>query len=149
MINFIQSKEKFNFNKLSLLNTTPIINLYGNLNYPNIEPIIQKYSSFDNLMHSYELGLIYGKPNSIIRECENSPGVWVFNFSNNITLLMFSDGFRKNNYKGTSFELVINDNINGSHAVDALDFFFNDAQSKLKLQFPDNYNQIKSLKLNF
>lgn len=62
-------------------------------------------------MHGSEPGVIYRKPNSILRECENSPGVCVFDFSNNVTLFMFSDGFRKNHYKRTSYKVELKEDL--------------------------------------
>ncbi len=87
--------------------------------------------------------MVYGKPNNTLRELENSPGVWVFDFENGITIIMFSDGFRKNRYKGTSYEVVVRDNLNKDDVADALESLLNDLNLRFESQFPDDYKKYK------
>jgi hypothetical protein len=51
------------------------------------------------------------KPNSSIPMFENSPHVWHFyEMQTGIEFLVYSDGRRKNHYKGTSIEVMLNGN---------------------------------------
>ncbi len=145
MTQFTQRTGKFNFQKLSNTDTTSIINLYYQNGWKDIQPTLTKFSALENNMHGAEPGVIYGKPNSILRECENSPGVWVFDFSNNITLFMFSDGFRKNHYKGTSYEVELKEDLNEKSVVEALESFFEDFQMKFKSQYAEKFEILNKI----
>ena len=49
----------------------------------------------------------FGKPNIIMQGYESTPGVWVFDDTeNHVRWFIWSDGFRKNHFKGTQIELV-------------------------------------------
>ncbi len=146
MITFKQKNGKLNFEALGELNTTSIINLYGK--WISLEPILGEFSDISNGLHGYWPGILYGKPNSILRECENSPGVWGFDFSNDISLLMFSDGFRKNNYKGTSYELLLDNNPTEANTVQALEFFLIDFAFRFRTNFNDDFLKLQSFKRN-
>lgn len=144
MITFKQRQGKFNAAKLHEINSTPILNLYSKFSEDLVE-VLRKFSAFENGMHGSEPGIVYGKYNSILKEFESSPGVWVFDFSNSVTLLMFSDGFRKNNYKGTSYEIVLTDNPNRENIIQALEVFYKDFQIKFKTDFPEQHESLKKL----
>lgn len=145
-ITFKQRIGKFNYKKLAETNTIPTLNLlYYNL-WKKIIKVLKKFSALENGMHGYQPGVIYGKPNSILKECENSPGLWIFDFSNEVSVFMFSDGFRKDNYKGTSYEIEIKEGITEKKVIEALTCFFNDFQEKFKLQYPEEFNQLQIFK---
>lgn len=146
MITFTQRVGKFNFKKLSEIDTTPVINLLHYKGWQKIIAILEDFSALGNGMHGYQPGVVYGKPNSILKECENSPGVWVFDFSNEITILMFSDGFRKDHYKGTSYEVELKENLSEDNVINALSCLFNDFQVKFKEQYPEDFKQLQNFK---
>lgn len=143
MVTFKQRDGKLNFKTLCDMDTTPIINLY---NWDGMGDILGKFVDISNGLHGSEPGLVYGKPNNTLRECENSPGVWIFDFSNNVTILMFSDGFRKNHYKGTSYEVVLDNNPKDKDLVDSLNVLMEDFLLKFKDQFPEEFNKLQSFK---
>jgi hypothetical protein len=59
------------------------------------------------------------KPNNSVPAFESSPHVWHFkDTETDIEFLMFSDGRRKNHYKGTSVEVICD--ANGHHKQDAM-----------------------------
>jgi len=109
-MSFVQRPGKFNFKKLSDVKSSPIMNLMYQGDFSKATKMFQSMSLIDNIedfkynISGFLPGVVFGKPNSVLRECENSPGVWVFDFNNGVTIYMFSDGFRKNHYKGTSIE---------------------------------------------
>lgn len=144
MITFTQRNGKINFKALGNMDTTPIINLYQK--WPNLHPILEKLSDITNGFHGYIPGVVYGQPNNILKECENSPGVWIFDFSNNVTILMFSDGFRKNHYKGTSYELVLDNHPKEKEVIDAFNIFIDDFLLKLKEQNIDEFEKLNTFK---
>ncbi|NCQ51879.1 hypothetical protein GW796_08295 [archaeon] len=143
MTTFTRRLGKFNFKKLTEVNTTSTINLLYYKGWGKISEILKEFSALENGMHGYHAGVVYGKPNSILKECENSPGVWVFDFSNGITLFMFSDGFRKDNYKGTSYEVEIKEGVMEKHVIESLKSFFDDFQKKFKEQYPEDFEKFK------
>ena len=70
-----------------------------------------------------------GKPNVTLPELESNPGVWVFEHTSGIILLIFSDGHRKNCYRGTSYELAnVPDNFDDAMALSV----YNDIKDLIK-----------------
>jgi len=75
-----------------------------------------------DLMKSYIISSpsIYGaepikrlpRPNVTMKGYESSPGCWVFDDTESkITWIMFSDCYRKSHFKGTSYELILPEDI--------------------------------------
>jgi len=67
-----------------------------------------------------------GKPNVTMRGYESNPGAWIFNDTDSqITWIMFSDGHKKNSFKGASYELILPKNISSNELGNAIRNFFN------------------------
>lgn len=143
MKKFSQKNDKINLKILYDIDSEPIINLLNKNRDDKLISILEKYSHPINKMHSYYPGVVYGKPNGILKGLENSPWFWFFEFSNNVQILMFSDGFRKNHFKGTSYEIVNSNSQKINKICDALDVFFNDFQSKFQNQFPEEHAEMQ------
>lgn len=139
---FSQRPGKFNFEKLSQEHTTSVVNLF--LKNPIFQSLGDKLIDIRNGLNGWYPGVVYGKPNSELRTLESSPGVWVFDFSNGVTILMFSDGFRKNHFKGTSYEVVLNKSKDND-ILEALEVLFDDCIEKSKSMFPDEFSKLESL----
>lgn len=61
--------------------------------------------------HNPEVVRTLPKPNCSMPQLESSPHVWHFRDTDTgIEFLMFSDGRRKNHFKGTSVEVLLNGN---------------------------------------
>lgn len=70
-----------------------------------------------------------GKPNVTLPGLESNPGVWIFEHTSGVILLVFSDGHRKNCYRGTSYELVnVPDNFDDIMALSV----YNDIKDLIK-----------------
>lgn len=51
-----------------------------------------------------------GKPNVIVRDYESSPGAWIFDDTDTgIAFVVWSDGWKKHPWKGSSIEYVLGD----------------------------------------
>lgn len=62
-----------------------------------------------------------GKPNVIVRDFESSPGLWVLDDEETeITFLIWSDGYKKQPWKGTSYEAILKDG-DASHLYKAFE----------------------------
>lgn len=143
LLTYIQREGKLNFEELSKLDTTRIDNLTRN--WKSISPIWSEFVDFKNGLTGFAPGVVFDKPNSVLRECEGSPGVWIFDFSNGVTLLMFSDGFRKNHYKGTSYELVVKEGQKEESVADSLKLFKDDFVIKFKEKLPEEQKKLEEI----
>ncbi len=146
-VTFSQRPGKLNFKSLSEIDTTSIINLY--YKWEGMQEVLSKLSDIQYGLNGFAPGIVYGKPNSILRECEGSPGVWVFDFTNDVTILMFSDGFRKNCFKGTSYEVVLDNNPKKENVIQALNILFEDFSIKFKKEFPEEQKKLENLVKKF
>lgn len=62
-------------------------------------------------IHGFEIARLLGTPNCHMQGYESYPGAWVFyDTEYNIRWLVFSDGIRKNHFKGTSYEVTLPEN---------------------------------------
>lgn len=127
---FIQRSGKFNFAKLSDVKTKTISTLAYNSQYPAVARVYNKWaipgkSDSEFSMFSKIPGRVAGKPNSILRQCESSPGIWVYDFDSSVTIYMFSDGYKKYPYKGTNFEVELGANVADEDISNALQELYN------------------------
>lgn len=83
-------------------------------------------------IHSTMIAKVLGKPMLIMREYESSPGLWLLDDTDTgITFLVWSDGYKKNPWKGTSYEAVFSrgHKKNISEAVERLFGYIKDRMS--------------------
>lgn len=108
----------------------PIVNYAHSPNFPLVtevlckefEEIYESYESYRNSISCNRPNVIRAlpKPNSSIPALENSPHIWHWrDTETGIEFLMFSDGRRKNHYKGTSIEVLCNNHIDDAKLADA------------------------------
>ena len=76
-------------------------------------------------IHGSEIAMKFGTPNCHMKEYESYPGAWVFyDKEADIRWLVFSDGIRKNHFKGTSYEVTIPDSLTEEQFKMAIRKFF-------------------------
>jgi hypothetical protein len=76
-------------------------------------------------MHGREIAKLFGTPNCNMKGYESYPGAWVFyDTVSNVRWLVFSDGIRKNPFKGTSYEVTIPDDFTEDQFKEAIRKFF-------------------------
>lgn len=72
------------------------------------EDDLMKQFEMNHRMHGFEIARLLGTPNCHMRGYESYPGAWVFyDTEYKIRWLVFSDGIRKNHFKGTSYEVTL------------------------------------------
>jgi hypothetical protein len=109
---FVQRTSKMKIAEIESLGTDTLINvLYHRGDYPTtLKQYHYDLASGDQLLwciNSAEAIRNFGKPNVTMMDYENRPGAWVFDHEpTGIVLVVFSDGHRKDPYKGTSYELA-------------------------------------------
>lgn len=63
----------------------------------------------ESILHGSKWIQKIGAPLVRVREFESSPGLWVFDSApSGHVFLVWSDGYKKNPWKGTSYEVIIN-----------------------------------------
>jgi len=65
----------------------------------------------------------WGKPNLNCRDLESSPGVWIFDDTAGVTWVIYSDMHHKHPWKGTSFEVSIDDGISDKTMCEVIQRF--------------------------
>ncbi len=118
---FVRRTSKMKIAEVEALGTNTLMNvLFHHGKYPNtIKQYRHDLESGDHLLwciNGAEAVRNYGKPNVTMMDYESRPGAWVFDHEpTGIVLVVFSDGHRKNSYKGTGYEIAnIPDNISDS-----------------------------------
>jgi len=76
-------------------------------------------------IHGCDIAQKFGKPNCHMKGYESYPGAWVFyDDVRNLRWLVFSDGIRKNHFKGTSYEVTIPEHLTEEEFIAATREFF-------------------------
>lgn len=103
-----------------------LVNLAYTTQFPNLHKII-----FKRVIRPFHYCSAYavktlGKPNVTMRGYESNPGVWVLDDSKSgITWHIWSDGHKKNCFKGTSYEVFYPVDITDKEMCDAVTRLFN------------------------
>lgn len=109
---FKQRTHKMKISDIENLETDTLLNImYHRVNGDKTADRYQKdIVSANHLkwgLHGRKAVRHLSKPNVTMMGYENRPGAWVFDHEpTGIVLVMFSDGHRKDPYKGTSYELA-------------------------------------------
>ena len=107
---FVRIDRKFKIAEIEQFETDTLNNVLIKYNCTKTHKQIIKDTvtgvTLDIGIHGFEAVSKMGKPNVTMQGYENSPGAWVFEHTTGIILVIFSDGHRKNCYKGTSYELA-------------------------------------------
>lgn len=86
---------------------------------------LRKQSNVNHRLHGFEIARLMGKPNCHMKGYESYPGAWVFYDTEfKVRWLVFSDGIRKNHFKGTSYEVTIPENFSEEEFKKAIYKFF-------------------------
>lgn len=65
---------------------------------------------YESRWFSSKVVIDLGEPLVKMRKYESSPGLWIFDDTEtNITFLIWSDGYKKKPWKGTSYEVIASD----------------------------------------
>lgn len=105
--------------------TNTIINFAHDPKYPETTGVVEAefqervITRGQNVSYHYpEVVRTLPKPNCSMPQLEGSPHVWHFRETETgVEFLMFSDGRRKNHFKGTSVEVILNESAKDDKKV--------------------------------
>jgi len=119
---FTRVTKKYTIKDIEQADTETLLNLSHKVQKPYNFRIADLIKAF--LVTDYVDGDVvsqFGKPNVTMKGYESNPGVWVFEHKQyGVQLFIFSDGHKKNCFKGTSYEFSFSHDLNGQELVDLI-----------------------------